>query len=110
MFVNNTVYFLLLLLSEANVKLASLPTWMRGIGSILPITHGLAALRHRFAISETTELMPGLSAITGYLPGKEVMTLILLELLVGTAWLFVAYLASHRFELRSKKIGSLEMM
>src|SRR5258708_10094660 len=45
MFINNTVYFLLLIFSGANLNLAQLPAWMQAVSSILPLTRGIAAAR-----------------------------------------------------------------
>src|SRR3990170_829723 len=45
MFINNTVYFMLLLFSGANVPVAALPGWMQAVSWCLPLTRGIAAAR-----------------------------------------------------------------
>ena len=94
-FVNNTVYFLLLFLSGANVPLADLPGWLRPISSWLPLTHGIAAAREIATGS-------GLSA--------EALSLLAREAGVGLLYLLVGYLMFARFERRAKQQGSLETM
>ncbi len=95
MFVNNTVYFLLLLFSGANVPLSDLPGWIRDASSFLPLSHGIAAAR--LIISEGAA-----SGQVGILPLKE--------LLVGTLYLLMGYSLFRRFEVRAKKTGTLEVM
>ena len=46
MFVNNTVYFLLLVFCGANVPLTVLSGWMRAVSRFLPLTRGIASARH----------------------------------------------------------------
>lgn len=45
MFLNNTIWFLLLLISGANLPWSSMPTWMQALGSFSPLTRGIAAAR-----------------------------------------------------------------
>src|SRR5436190_763147 len=45
MFINNLIYFLLLLFSGANVAVTSLPGWMQVISWSLPLTRGIQAAR-----------------------------------------------------------------
>ena len=95
MFVNNTVYFLLLLFSGANVPLANLPGWIRGISSFLPLTHGIAAAR---------------MIIGGSGGPREVGTLLMQEVLVGLLYLAIGYALFRNFEVKAKKKGTLEVM
>lgn len=94
MFVNNTVYFLLLLFSGANVPLHDLPGWIRAISSFLPLTHGIAAARMIIA--------------RGAVP--EVGVLLLKEVLVGLSYLGLGYALFRSFEVKAKKKGTLEVM
>ena len=92
MFVNNTVYFLLLIFSGANIPLASLPAWMQAISFCLPLTRGIAA--SRLVIKGAS-----LSDVAGLLGG---------ELLVGLMYISLGYFLFRWFELQARKRGSLE--
>ncbi|MEJ2601301.1 MAG: ABC transporter permease, partial [Anaerolineales bacterium] len=92
MFVNNTVYFLLLIFSGANVPLASLPAWMQAISWALPLTRGIAAAR----------------ALIGGASLAEVAPLILGEFLLGVFYVFIGYFLFRWFELQAKRRGTLE--
>jgi len=93
MFVNNFVYFLLLIFSGANVRLAELPAWVQATSSVLPLTRGIAAARR---------LVEGASLV-------EVMPLLLGELAVGLAYSLLGYLLFAVFEVEAKKRGTLEV-
>jgi ABC-2 type transport system permease protein len=93
MFVNNFVYFLLLIFSGANIPLQQLPTWMQAISSALPLTRGIAAGR--------------LLVNGGSLP--SVASLLLGELGIGLAYTFVGYLLFSAFEVAARRRGTLEM-
>ena len=95
MFVNNTVYFLLLLFSGANVPLADLPGWIRALSSFLPLSHGIAAAR--MIIGDT-----GSTGAAGML--------MLQEVLVGLLYLALGYILFRSFEIKAKKRGTLEVM
>lgn len=95
MFVNNTVYFLLLFLSGANVPVASLPPWLRAISSWVPLTHAIAAARQIVAGS-------GIS--------HSVAALLAREAAVGLLYLALGYALFRVFERRAKVTGSLETM
>lgn len=92
MFVNNTVYFLLLIFSGANIAISSLPGWMRAISNGLPLTRGIASAR---------ELIAGAS------PG-DVIPLLLSELGIGFIYGLLGYLLFTWFEFQAKKHGTLE--
>jgi ABC-2 type transport system permease protein len=92
MFVNNTVYFLLLILSGANVPLASLPAWMRAISQLLPLTRGIAAAR----------------AVIGGASLADVAPLLLGEFLIGTFYVVLGYFLFRWFEALAKRRGTLE--
>jgi ABC-2 type transport system permease protein len=92
MFVNNTVYFLLLMFSGANVPVATLPGWMQAISWCLPLTRGIAAARliiRGAALSEVAPLLIG-------------------ELLVGAFYALLGYSLFRWFEFQAKRRGTLE--
>ena len=92
MFINNTVYFLLLVFSGANVPLADFPTWIRGFSYSLPLTRGIAAARQVIAGASLAEVIP----------------LLIGEMLVGLGYFFVGYLIFRWFEVQAKRRGTLE--
>ncbi len=94
MFVNNLVYFMLLLFSGANVRLASLPAWIQTLSNFIPLTRGLAAAR---ALIEGAVL-------------ADVSGLLLEEFLIGVAYVAVGYVLFRWFEGQAKRRGTLEMM
>ncbi|MBN1687305.1 MAG: ABC transporter permease [Spirochaetales bacterium] len=93
MFVNNTIYFLLLLLSGANVPLDRLPGWLRGVSRSLPLSRGIEAARLIISGGET----------------GRALTLLAGEAAVGAAYLVVGYLLFSGFEKAAKRRGSLEV-
>lgn len=92
MFVNNTVYFLLLLLSGANIPLDRLPDWVRGISWSLPLTRGILAARG---------LVSGASL-------ESVAPLLLGEVAIGSAYILIGYTFFRWFETQAKQRGTLE--
>ena len=92
MFINNLVYFLLLLFSGANVPVSTLPQWMQYISWMLPLTRGIAAAR---AIVDGAHL-------------AQVAPLLLGELVVGLVYLFAGYALFRFFETEAKRRGTLE--
>lgn len=92
MFVNNTVYFLLLIFSGANIPIRSLPTWMQSISFCLPLTRGIAAAR---LVIEGASL-------------RSVTPLIAGELVIGTLYALLGYFLFRWFEFQAKKRGTLE--
>ncbi len=93
MFVNNTVYFLLLVLSGANIPLDVLPGTLRSFSYALPLTRGIQA--SRVLIDGGT-----LSQVNGYLFG---------ELAIGLVYAIAGYLLFRWFEAQAKRLGSLEV-
>lgn len=92
MFINNAVYFGLLIFSGANVPVDALPGLMRAISQGLPLTRGIAAAR---------VLIGGGSLV-------EVAPLLVGELLVGHVYVALGYLLFRVFEQEAKRRGSLE--
>ena len=93
MFVNNFVYFLLLIFSGANIRLNEVPAWVGAISSVLPLTRGISAARL---------LVQGASL-------AEVTPLLLGELAVGLVYALLGYLLFAVFEVEAKKRGTLEV-
>lgn len=94
MFVNNTVFFLLLFFSGANVPLASLPAWMQSISFALPLTRGIAAARLIVAGA-------GLG---------EVGSMLGVESLFGVIYIAIGFGMFRWFEYQAKKRGTLEVV
>jgi len=92
MFVNNTVYFLLLIFSGANVDLNVLPSWMQAISSALPLTRGIASAR---------------ALIAGAGP-QDVMPLLVQELGIGLVYGLLGYFLFKWVEISAKRRGTLE--
>ncbi len=92
MFVNNTVYFLLLVFSGANIPIATLPAWMQAVSFVLPLTRGIAAAR---LVIEGASL-------------RSVTPLIAGELVIGAIYALLGYYLFRAFELQAKKRGTLE--
>jgi len=92
MFVNNTVYFLLLIFSGANIALDTLPNWMQGFSQVLPLTRGIAASRALIAGGSFAEVSP----------------LLVNEIGIGLAYGWLGYLLFKWFEYQAKRKGTLE--
>jgi ABC-2 type transport system permease protein len=92
MFVNNTVYFLLLLFSGANIPLAVLPPWMQTISALLPLTRGIQSARL---------LAKGASL-------AEVWPLLVGETVVGLIYALLGFLLFSRFEAQAKRRGTMD--
>jgi ABC-2 type transport system permease protein len=92
MFVNNTVYFLLLIFSGANLAINKLPVWMQAISNILPLTRGIAAARVLVAGGGLAEIGP----------------MLLTEIGIGFIYGILGYFMFHWFEIVAKRRGTLE--
>lgn len=93
MFVNNFVYFLLLIFSGANVQMDQMPVWVQFISSGLPLTRGISAARL---------LVQGASF-------ADVTPLLLGELGIGLIYGVLGYLLFAVFEVVAKRRGTLEV-
>lgn len=91
-FVNNTVYFLLLIFSGANIPLDVLPAFMRSISQGLPLTRGIASARIIIAGGELA----------------QVSALLLGELAIGFIYILLGYLLFRGFEYQAKARGTLD--
>lgn len=92
MFVNNTVFFLLLLFSGANVNISTLPGWMQTISYSLPLTRGIAAAR---------QIVDGAAL-------SQVASLLGTELLFGLIYIALGFAFFRWFEYQAKRRGTLE--
>lgn len=92
MLVNNTVYFLLLLFSEANIDLNTLPQWMQSVSRALPLTRGIASTRSIINGARLADILP--------LLGEEI--------LIGLVYLILGYTFFRFFEYQAKRLGTLE--
>jgi len=90
---NNTVYFLLLLFSGANVALETLPEWMQSISRLLPLTRGIESARD--LIGEA-----GLS---------DVMNILYVEILSEMIFILPGYFLFRFIESQAKKMRTLEI-
>jgi len=94
MFVNNTVYFLLLIFAGANVPIETLPSWMRSISYALPLTRGISTTRAAVAGETGSVIMPVLSQ----------------EFLIGLGYMLLGFILFRWFEQAAKRRGTLEAM
>jgi ABC-2 type transport system permease protein len=92
MLVNNTVFFLLLVFSGANVPLAKLPPWALAISQVLPLTRGIAATRLIVAGASLQEVWPLLRG----------------ELLIGLFYGMIGFVFFRWFERQARRRGTLE--
>ena len=94
MFINNTVYFLLLVFAGVNIPISSLPQWMQPLSYALPMTRGIAAAR---------EIIAGESL-------KTVAPLLRGEFLIGLIYILTGYVLFRWFEFQAKRRGTLEVI
>lgn len=92
MFINNTVYFLLLLFSGANIPLVTLPAWMQTVSAALPLTRGIGAARLFVRGASLAEVWP----------------LLVGELAVGLAYALAGFVLFSWFEAQARRRGTLE--
>ncbi len=92
MFVNNTVFFGMLLFSGANVDINTFPIWMQRISYALPLTRGIQAARR---------IVQGASF-------SEVSALLGVEFLYGLIYIALGYAFFRWFEIQAKRRGTLD--
>lgn len=92
MFVNNFVYFSLLIFSGANVEVTALPAWMQFVSNILPLTRGIAASRALAAGASFSDISP----------------LLVSEMGIGLIYGLLGYFLFSWFETQAKRKGTLE--
>jgi len=93
MFVNNTVYFLLLIFSGANLDLATLPPWMQTVSTFLPLTRGVSATRQIIAGEKFSGIVHMLYE----------------EIIIGVIFILIGYFMFRIFEQKAKVHGTLEV-
>ncbi len=92
MFVNNVVYFGMLIFSGSNLPLETLPTWMQTISQIIPLTRGISSAR---------ALIDGKSL-------AYVAPMLLVEILIGIIYITLGFALFRWFEFQAKRKGTLE--
>jgi len=92
MFVNNFVYFVLLIFSGANLDLKAVPAWIGFVSEYLPLTHGIAAARALVAGDGLADVSP----------------LLFTELGIGLLYGLLGYLLFFWFETQARRRGTLE--
>jgi ABC-2 type transport system permease protein len=90
--VGNVAHLSIMLLCGVQVPVTFWPAWVQAIASVLPLNHGLAALRALLANGSWVTV------------GREFA----LELAVAAGWLLVAALTFHRFAEHGRRDGSIE--
>src|SRR5258706_559470 len=92
MFVNNFVYFSLLVFSGANVEISVLPAWMQVISNVLPLTRGIASARALAAGASLHDVAP----------------MLINEIGIGIIYGLFGYFLFAWFETQAKRNGTLE--
>jgi ABC-2 type transport system permease protein len=92
MFVNNTVFFLLLVFTGANIEITRMPTWAQAVAQVLPLTRAIAAARRVAA--------GGSLAAVG--------DLLTVEFLLGLAYMLAGFFLFRWFEYVAKRRDTLE--
>ncbi|HVN14773.1 MAG TPA: ABC transporter permease [Anaerolineales bacterium] len=93
MFVNNFVYFVLLIFSGANVPISELPAWMQAVSWALPLTRGIIAARSIVAGASLAQVAPLLWGEIG----------------IGLMYGLFGYILFSWFEVEAKRRGTLEV-
>jgi len=93
MFINNFVYFALLIFSGANVPIERFPPIMQSLSWALPLTRGITAARMLVGGADFSDISP----------------LLWSELGIGLLYGFIGYLMFAWFENLAKKRGTLEV-
>lgn len=86
----NVGYLVVMTLCGVNVPVSFWPDWISWLPQILPVTHGLLAVR---------------TVLDG---GSGVATQVALEVLVGAGWLLVGVISLRRFVDRGRRDGTIE--
>lgn len=92
MFVNNFVYFSLLIFSGANIEVSALPAWMQVVSNVLPLTRGIASARALAAGASLSDVAPMLISEVG----------------IGVMYGLLGYFLFAWFETQAKQKGTLE--
>jgi ABC-2 type transport system permease protein len=92
MFINNAVFFLLLIFSGANLPFEKMPAWMQMISTGLPLTRGIPAARMLVTGASLADAWP----------------LLVGELAVGAVYALAGFVFFRGFEFRARRQGTLE--
>lgn len=93
MLVNNSVYFLLMLFSGANIEVDSFPKWMQVFSGFIPLTRGITSARR---------IINGAAL-------RDVMAILMEEILIGMVFVLLGCSLFRFFETQAKKLGTLEI-
>ena len=94
MFVNNLIYFMLLIFSGSNLDLAKLPAIMQAISQAIPLTRGIASARLIIAGASLPDVLP----------------LLVQEVGIGLIYALIGYVMFRWFETQAKRRGTLEVV
>ncbi|MGA9191662.1 MAG: ABC transporter permease [Anaerolineales bacterium] len=94
MFVNNLIYFMLLIFSGSNLDLTKLPAIMQAVSQGIPLTRGIASARLIIAGGSLAEVTP----------------LLMQEVGIGLIYALVGYAMFRWFEIQAKRRGTLEVV
>ncbi len=94
MFVNNTAFFGLIILSGANIAVEKFPVIIQRISYALPLTRGVSSARAVVAGTPFSELIPVMAT----------------ELIIGLIYATMGYFLFNLFEQQAKKRGTLEVI
>ena len=92
MFVNNTLCFLLLIFSGANLPLTSMPAWIQVISACVPLTRGIQSARLLVAGASLEQVAPLLAG----------------ELAIGLIYALFGFVVFHWLEVQARQRGTLE--
>ena len=93
MLINNTIYFMLLLFSGANIQIDSFPHWMQVVSNFIPLTRGISSAR----------------LIVNGAGLKDIQPLLIEEVLIGVGFSIFGFILFNTFETQAKKRGTLEI-
>ncbi|MGB2896293.1 MAG: hypothetical protein WBB65_09030, partial [Anaerolineales bacterium] len=94
MFINNTAYFMLLVLSGSNIAIDRLPSALQAVSNVLPLTRGIASAR----------------AIIDGATFQDVRPAMLEEIGIGMIYITCGYVLFRWIEVLARKRGTLEVM
>lgn len=93
-FFNNTLYFLLLLFSGANIPRGEMPGWMVAIGDVLPLTRSIEAAR---------QVIEGASL-------GDVQGLLIIEVFIGLFYASLGFIFFRWIEFQARRRGTIDRM
>ncbi len=93
MFLNNTIYFLLMVFSGANLPLDKMPGWMQAISASVPLTRGIQSARLLVNGASLADVLPLLAG----------------ELAVGLVYALAGFALFRWIEFQARRRGTLEV-